>query len=58
MSATSTEPKVTSDGRLFYCKTLDQWFSIEAIEADPHLSLQEDETVKFSPSADKEASVA
>ena len=54
MCTTKTEPKVTSEGRVFYCKALDQWYTIEAIEADPNLSLLPDNTVEFSPTADKD----
>ena len=52
--ATKVEPKVTAEGRLFYCPTLDEWFSIEAIDADPRLSLMEDETVTVSGQGQKE----
>ena len=53
MNATAVEPKVTSEGRLFYCPTLNEWFSIEEIDADPRLSLMGDETVTVSENTEE-----
>lgn len=53
-TTTKVEPKVTAEGRLFYCPALGEWFSIEAIDADPHLSLMDDETVSVSAEGQKE----
>lgn len=54
VSTATVEPKVISEGRLFYCPALDEWFSIETIDADPRLSLMEDQTVAISETAEKE----
>ena len=48
------EPEVTAEGRLFWCPALQKGFTIEAIEADPHLSLLDDETVAVSEQTQKE----
>ena len=53
-TSTKVEPKVTPEGRLFYCPALNEWFSIEAIDADPRLSLMEDDTVTVSEQGQKE----
>ncbi len=42
------EPVVTANGRLFPCPSLGEWFTLEAIDAHPRLSLF-DEVVLVLP---------
>lgn len=36
----ASEPKATAEGMLYFCPSLSNWFSIEAIDAHPRLSLE------------------